>query len=149
MSLNQVNLQGRITKELEPKYLGNGTAVLNFTIAVDRNFKNRDGERETDFINASAFGKRAETIAQYFNKGEGIIVSGNIQTRTYEDNDGKTVFVTDVQVDSFDFPLQNRNQKQNNNQRPKKQQPKKQQPQQNDPFESNGEVIDISDDLPF
>ncbi|PJH58698.1 single-stranded DNA-binding protein, partial [Salmonella enterica subsp. enterica serovar Typhimurium] len=64
-------------------------------------------------------------------------------------NDGKTVFVTDVQVDSFDFPLQNRNQKQNNNQRPKKQQPKKQQPQQNDPFESNGEVIDISDDLPF
>jgi len=144
MALNNVSLNGRITRDLELKYSGAGTAILNFSIAVERDFKDKNGERKTDFINVTAFGKTAETISNFFNKGDGIVVTGRIQTSTYKDNNDKTVYVTDIIVNNFSFAqgTKMKNSGQGNNQN--------NQPQQNDPFESNNNVVEIQDDdLPF
>jgi len=164
--INQTVLEGRITRDLEIKNSNTGISILNFNIAIDRPFKNKNGERDTDFINIVAFRKTAENIAAYFNKGDGISIVGRIQTRNYENNQGNRVYVTEVVADRFSFPIQNKNnsnnQQQNNNYNPQSNQPQrdKQQDDSNpfadvdfdddDPFESNDEVTDIADDdLPF
>lgn len=135
--MNNVNLQGRITKDIELKHTGSGTAVASFSIAVDRPFKNAQGERETDFINIVAWRKTAELISNHFNKGDGIIIQGRIQVRNYQNNEGKKVYVTEVVADNFTFPIQN---KQQNNQSRK---------QSETPFEEDSSV-DIDDSmLPF
>lgn len=153
--LNQVVLTGRITRELELKYSGSGVGILNFSIAVERPFKNKQGERETDFINIVAFRQTAENINQYFNKGDGIGIVGRIQTRNYENNNGERVYVTEVVADSFDFPIQNKNQGGQQQRSQPKQQPKKDEnPFANvdfntdDPFASDDVEIDDSS-LPF
>ena len=115
--INQTVLTGRITRDLELKYTGTGTAVLSFSIAVERPFKNAQGERETDFIDIVAWRKTAENIAQYFKKGDGIGVVGRIQTRNYENNEGRKVYVTEVVAENFDFPIQNKNQQQSQSNR--------------------------------
>ena len=144
--INQTVLTGRITRDLELKYTGTGTAVLSFSIAVERPFKNAQGERETDFIDIVAWRKTAENIAQYFKKGDGIGVVGRIQTRNYENNEGRKVYVTEVVADNFDFPIQNKSQQsqqQNNS------------PfantdfNSNDPFETNNATDIDNSDLPF
>ena len=144
--INQTVLTGRITRDLELKYTGTGTAVLSFSIAVERPFKNAQGERETDFIDIVAWRKTAENIAQYFKKGDGIGVVGRIQTRNYENNEGRKVYVTEVVAENFDFPIQNKSQQsqqQNNS------------PfantdfNSNDPFEKNDDVAVLDSDLPF
>lgn len=149
---------GRITRDLELRYTGSGIAVLNFNIAVERPFKNQQGERETDFINIVAFRKTAENISQYFNKGDGIGIVGRIQTGSYTNNEGQKVYTTDVVADSFDFPIQNRNNNQQNNQMNNNQYQQNNQQQSNpfanadfdDPFADSDDVTDISDDdLPF
>ena len=97
--MNTVQLLGNIVRDPELKYAaGSGTAVSRFTVAVKRQFK----KDESDFINCIAFGKTAETIAQYFVKGNKIAIIGHIQTGSYE-KDGKTVYTTDIIVDAFDF----------------------------------------------
>ena len=97
--MNTVQLLGNIVRDPELKYAaGSGTAVSRFTVAVKRQFK----KDESDFINCIAFGKTAETIAQYFVKGNKIAIIGHIQTGSY-DNDGKKVYTTDIIVDAFDF----------------------------------------------
>ena len=97
--MNTVQLLGNIARDPELKYAaGSGTAVSRFTVAVKRQFK----KDESDFINCIAFGKTAETIAQYFVKGNKIAIIGHIQTGSYE-KDGKTVYTTDIIVDAFDF----------------------------------------------
>lgn len=148
---------GRITRDLELKNTGTGTAVMNFSIAVERPFKNAQGERETDFIDIVAWRATAENISKYFNKGDGIGITGRIQTRNYENNEGRKVYVTEVVADSFDFPIQNKSSNQDGGNQPQQ----AQQTQQNDnpfadvnsddPFESNDtDVTDIdSSDLPF
>ena len=100
--MNAVQLLGRFTRENEFKELGS-TSVFRNNIAVQRNFKNKDGERESDFINVVAFGKTAELLNQYFGKGQQIAVQGRIQTGSYEKEDGTRVYTTDVVVDQFDF----------------------------------------------
>lgn len=149
---------GRITRDLELRYTGSGIAVLNFNIAVERPFKNQQGERETDFINIVAFRKTAENISQYFNKGDGIGIVGRIQTGSYTNNEGQKVYTTDVVADSFDFPIQNRNNNQQNNQMNNNQYQQNNQQQSNpfanadfdDPFADSDDVTNISDDdLPF
>lgn len=100
--MNKVILVGRLTKNPELKNL-NETTVTNFTIAVNRNFKNKDGQYETDFINCIAFHGTGEFINKYFLKGQMIAVSGRIQTRNYEDKDGNKRFVTEVVVDGAEF----------------------------------------------
>ena len=100
--MNAVQLLGRFTRDNEFKELGS-TSVLRNNIAVQRNFKNKDGERESDFINVVAFGKTAELLNQYFGKGQQVAVQGRIQTGSYDKEDGTRVYTTDVVVDQFDF----------------------------------------------
>lgn len=98
--MNKVVLIGRLTKDPELKFAaGSGMAISRFTVAVNRQFK----KDETDFINCVAFGKTAETIAQYFTKGRQIAVAGNIRTGSYDAQDGTKRYTTDVAVESFEF----------------------------------------------
>lgn len=101
--LNRAIIMGRITKDLEVRMTPSGTAVLRFTVAVDRMPAKQGGEKQTDFINCVAFGKRAEFINQYFGKGRLIAIEGNIKTGSYEDKNGRTVYTTDVIIDSVSF----------------------------------------------
>ena len=136
--MNQVNLIGNLTKETEVKYAASGSAVLKNGIAV-----RRDKER-TDFINIVAFGKTAELIANYFQKGNQIGISGSIVTGQYENSEGKKVYTTDVMVNSITFINGNKDKKEDNP-RMRNEPPKT----SDDPF-SGGQTIDISsDDLPF
>lgn len=100
--MNAVQLLGRFTRDNEFKELG-GTSVFRNNIAVQRNFKNKDGERESDFINVVAFGKTAELLNQYFGKGQQVALEGRIQTGSYDKEDGTRVYTTDVIVNQFDF----------------------------------------------
>ncbi|MEN1966547.1 single-stranded DNA-binding protein [Lentibacillus sp. N15] len=165
--LNRVVLVGRLTKDPDLRYTATGVAVANFTIAVNRPFSNQQGEREADFINCVVWRRPAENLANYMKKGNMIGVDGRVQTRRYEGQDGKTVFVTEIVADSVQFletkgssqnksqapsdfqPNYNQNQNQNQNQRQDQNQNQQNQNQGN-PFGNNGEPIDISDDdLPF
>jgi single-strand DNA-binding protein len=153
MSLNVVTLTGRLTKDLDLRYTNTGTAVASFSMAVDRQFKNANGEKETDFINVVAWRKTAETLAEHTRKGSLIGIVGRIQTRNYEGNDGKRIFVTEVVADSFTF-LESKKQADSNgsgNSQGSYQRNSNNRTQaQNDPFLSSGSHIDIGpDDLPF
>lgn len=101
--LNSVNVQGRLTKDPQTKQTQGGKTVLSFTLACDRDYVAKGQERQTDFISCIAWGHTAEFIAKYFTKGREILVSGNIQTRSYDDKDGKKVYVTEVLVTSANF----------------------------------------------
>ena len=100
--MNKVQLVGRLTKDPEVKLTTNQTAYCNFTVAVDRRFKDKDGQRQSDFINCVAWKQTADFIKKYFSKGSRIGICGSIQTRSYE-KDGQKVFVTEVLVDEVEF----------------------------------------------
>ena len=130
--MNRTVLVGRLTKDPELKHTQSNKAVATFTIAVNRQFKNANGEYEADFINIVAWGNQAETIKQYVYKGHQIGIDGRIQTRNYEANDGRKVYVTEVVAESFTFlepkkeqtyntnqQIQNRQQNQNKQNQPK------------------------------
>lgn len=135
--LNNVNIVGRLTKDVSLLYTQTGKAVANFTVASTRPFKNAQGERESDFVNTVQFGKGAELTAQYMKKGSLVGVTGRIQTRNYENNEGKKVYVTEVVAEQVAF-LESKGQSQQN------------QRQESDPFNGKGEPLDISSsDLPF
>ena len=101
--MNRVFLVGRLTRDPELRYGANNNAVMRSSIAVDRTFQNQNGEREADFINIVAFGNRAETMKKYLTKGSQIAISGRIQTGSYDGQDGKKVYTTDVVIDEFQF----------------------------------------------
>ena len=101
--MNRTILIGRITKDTEIKETSNSSKLCQFTVAVDRKFKDKDGKRQADFISCLAWGKNAEFINKYFHKGSRIGIVGSIQTRSYADKDGKTVYVTEVVVDEAEF----------------------------------------------
>jgi single-strand DNA-binding protein len=140
--MNLVTLTGRLTKDIELRYTSNGKAVASGTIAVQRKFKNAEGQYDADFINFVAWGKGGELLAQYVQKGDKFGISGQIQTRNYENNEGRRVFVTEVNVQDFDFPdkpKQSAPQQNNTQQKP-----------QDDPFADGSKTIDIdTDELPF
>lgn len=107
--MNSVNLIGRLVRDPELRYSQSGTAVLRFTVATDRKLSKdkkeeaqRNNQPTADFISCTAFGKTAETIASYHSKGSQIGVEGRIQTGSYE-KDGRTVYTTDVLVNSITF----------------------------------------------
>ena len=100
--MNKVQLIGRLTKDPEVKYTQNQIANLQFSIAVDRKFKNVQGQRESDFISCVAWRQTAEFIGKYFKKGSKIAVCGAIQTRKYDQN-GTTHYVTEVVIDEAEF----------------------------------------------
>lgn len=101
--MNRTILVGRLTKDVDLRYTQNGKAVGNFTLAVNRPFKNAQGENEADFILCQVWGKQAENLANYMSKGSQIGVDGRIATRSYEAQDGKKVFVTEVVADNVQF----------------------------------------------
>lgn len=98
---NNITLVGRITKDVEVKTSQNGISTVSFTLAVDRAYKNQNGEREADFPFCVAYRKTADIIGQYCGKGDLVAVQGDIRTRSYDDRDGKKVYVTEVNVDNI------------------------------------------------
>ena len=106
--MNKAFLIGRLTRDPELRYSSSNAAIVNFSIAIDRQYTNNQGQRETDFINIVASQKQAENIKKYVSKGSLVAVDGRIQTRNYEDKDGKRVYVTEVVADRVQF-LDSRN----------------------------------------
>lgn len=163
--LNRAILTGRLTRDPELRYTTSGTAVVQATIAVDRQFKNQQGEREADFINLVIWRKAAENFANFTHKGSLVGIDGRIQTRTYENKQGQRVYVTEINVDSFSLlePRQENNQQPNNNyssQAPsnnatpnspqQNQNAQSNYGNQNNNFGNDGQSIDLADDeLPF
>ncbi len=103
--MNKAILVGRLTRDPEVKYTTgeNATAIARFSLAVNRKFKNADGDYEADFINCVAFGKAAEFVEKYFNKGMAMGVVGRIQTGSYTNKDGQKVYTTEVVVEETEF----------------------------------------------
>ncbi|OTO01279.1 hypothetical protein A5883_003596 [Enterococcus sp. 5B3_DIV0040] len=99
--MNNTNLIGRLTKEPDFRYISTRKVVAKFTLAVNRNFTNTQGEREADFIPCVIWNKKAETLAEHVTKGSLIGVSGRLQTRNYEDTEGKRMYVTEVVIETF------------------------------------------------
>lgn len=166
--INSVSLTGRLTRDIELRHTQSGTAVGSFTIAVDRQFINAQGQRETDFVNCVIWRKSAENLSKFTRKGSMIGVMGHLQVRNYENNQGQRVYVTEVVVENFalleskattqahaaegtqaptqsvqNYGGQSTVQSTNTPQSP-------QTAPTADPFANNGQPIDISDDdLPF
>ncbi|MGG1880343.1 single-stranded DNA-binding protein [Paenibacillus cisolokensis] len=103
MSLNQVVLIGRLTKDPELRYTPSGVAVAQFTLAVDRPFTNQEGQKEADFIPVVVWKAIAENVANYVKKGNQVAVTGRIQVRNYENNEGRRVYVTEVVGQNIQF----------------------------------------------
>lgn len=101
--MNQVNLIGRITREPEIRMTSNGKAYCHFTLAVRKEYEVQDGQPDADFINCSAWGKTADCIGKYIHKGEQMGVTGSIRQRTFENTEGRTVYITEVLVNRIDF----------------------------------------------
>lgn len=103
--MNKVELVGRLTRDPEVRYTQgeNASAIARFSVAVNRRFKNAEGNYDADFINCVAFGKSAEFIEKYFRKGMAIGISGRIQTGNYTNKDGVKVYTTDVVVEEAEF----------------------------------------------
>ena len=155
--MNNVNFIGRLTKPVDLRYTQSGVAYGSFTLAVTRRFKNQNGEREADFINCVIWKKGAENLANFTQKGSLIGVSGAIQTRNYENQQGQRVYVTEVLVENFDL-LESRKTDDNgvlssgniNTQNFNKNQNSGGNFAKNDPFVTNGETFNVQDDdLPF
>lgn len=139
--INNVVLVGRMTRDAELRYTPQNKAVATFTLAVNRNFKNQNGERETDFINCILWNQPAENLANWAKKGTLIGITGRIQTRNYENQQGQRVYVTEVMANNFQM-LESKDQQDGQNQ---------------GSYQNNGQSafgnnqsMDISDDdLPF
>lgn len=103
--MNKVILMGRLTKEPELRYATNtnNTAVCRFTVAVDRRFQRQGEEKQADFISVVSFGKTGEFVSKFFTKGSRIALVGSIQTRTWDDAEGKRHYVTEVLADEVHF----------------------------------------------
>lgn len=157
--MNNVSLVGRLTKEPELKYTQNGVAVCNFTLAINRPFKNANGENEADFIMIQVWRKSAENAANFLKKGSQAAVNGRINTRHYENDKGDRVYVTEVVADFVQF-LDPKPQGQGNQSQQGQGSYQKQfnpyagnsnaQNQNGNQFETSGGSIAVSDDdLPF
>ncbi|WP_054670160.1 single-stranded DNA-binding protein [Lentilactobacillus senioris] len=112
--LNRAVLTGRLTRDVDLRYTQSGTAVGTFTLAVDRTFKNQQGEREADFINCVIWRKSAENFANFVRKGSLVGIDGRIQTRNYENQQGNRVYVTEIVVENFAL-LQSRSDREGGN----------------------------------
>lgn len=118
--INRAVLTGRLTRDPELRYTTSGTAVVSFTLAVDRQFRNQNGDRDADFVNCVIWRKSAENFSNFTHKGSLVGVEGRIQTRNYENQQGNRVYVTEVVVDNFALlePRQNGGMNQRGQQQP-------------------------------
>ena len=153
--INRVVLVGRLTKDPEFRTTQSGVDVATFTLAVNRNFTNAQGEREPDFTNIVVFRKQAHNVNNYLSKGKLAGVDGRIQSRNYENQEGRRIFVTEVVADSVQFlePKNSNGGQQDTYQQQAQSQTQRGQntkSQGQDPFANANGPIDISDDdLPF
>ncbi|EEU92046.1 TPA: single-stranded DNA-binding protein [Enterococcus faecalis] len=151
--INNVTLVGRLTKDPDLRYTQSGTAVGQFTLAVNRNFTNQQGDREADFINCVIWRKAAESFANYARKGTLIGLTGRIQTRNYDNQQGQRVYVTEIVVENFQLLESKEVNEQRRSSKPEQATFDKQatdKPDPLDPFSKDVSPIDISDDdLPF
>ena len=158
--INRSVLVGRLTRDVDLRYTANGTAVATFTVAVNRQFTNANGEREADFINCVIWRKAAENFSNFTHKGSLVGIDGRIQTRNYENQQGQRVYVTEIVVENFallepksannNHPSQNNNIPNNNHSNGPAQPAANNTAANEDPFADNTQSIDISDDdLPF
>lgn len=138
--MNKVIIVGRITKDPEVKLTTNQTQFCNFTIAVDRRFKDSNGQRQADFISCVAWKQTAQFIQKYFKKGSRIGIVGCIQTRNFEDQNGQKVYITEVLVEEAEFVESNNKEET----KPAEQEPDAGPEIQNDAGPADGGV-----DLPF
>ena len=153
--MNRVDLVGRLTRDPELRYTpSTNRPVASFTLAVNRNFTNQNGEKEADFINCVVWDKQAENLSKYQKKGSLISVEGRIQTRSYDDKDGKKVYVTEVVASHVGF-LESKKDETNMNSLESymptgsvKPDVIDNLPMENDPFANNQTTISDSD-LPF
>ena len=147
--INNVVLVGRLTKDVDLKYTSNGTAVATFTLAVNRKYTSQGGEREADFINCVIWREAAENLAKFTHKGSLIGIEGRMQTRTYNNDQQRKIYVTEVVTGSFSL-LESKPKKEDN---PHAKFANERAPGPNkkvDSFEGHGEPVDIDDeDLPF
>lgn len=157
--MNKAILIGRLTRDPELRTTPTGRNVCQFSVAVSRNFTNANGEREADFINCVVWDKQAENLVKYQKKGNQIAVEGRIQTRNYDDKDGKKVYVTEILASNISF-LDSKgtgatgNTSFNNLPEPPMEDTLSNNMEtvsvEKDPFEAFGDSIEISDnDLPF
>ena len=157
--MNKAILIGRLTRDPELRPTPTGRNVCQFSVAVSRNFTNANGEREADFINCVVWDKQAENLVKYQKKGNQIAVEGRIQTRNYDDKDGKKVYVTEILASNISF-LDSKgtgatgNTSFNNLPEPPMEDTSSNNMEtvsvEKDPFEAFGDSIEISDnDLPF
>ena len=154
--MNKVVLIGRLSRDPELRHTANGTAVCQISVAISRPVA-QGHEPETDLINVTVWNKQAENIARYLSKGRQVAVEGRIQTRNYENNEGKKVYVTEVIASNVEFlgsaNDQNRSVVSPSNDNPfdmDMSAPSETTSVDNDPFASFGEKVEISDsDLPF
>ena len=151
--INNLTLVGRVTRDVELEYTPSNQAVATFTLAVNRNFKNANGERESDFINCVIWRQSAENFSNWVKKGALIGITGRIQTRNYENEQGKRVYITEVVADSFQM-LESNNQEKSKAQN--KPQEAKHKPnsipnfgKDSDPFSSKSPLVVEDDSLPF
>ena len=101
--LNTITIMGRMVRDLQIRKTGNGTSVLNFTLAVDRDYTDDNGDRETDFIDCVAWAHTADFIGKYFSKGDLMAVNGRLQIRDWEDDDGNRRRAAEIKVDNVYF----------------------------------------------
>lgn len=138
--MNKVILMGRLTADPELRYTESEKAYSRFTLAVNRNFKNKDGEYDADFFSVVAWDKRAEVIHNNVKKGHKFAVVGRLQNSSYQKQDGTTGYQTDVIIEDFDF-LESKK---------KEDAPAPDYPEENDPFKDFGNIVSMDDDdLPF
>lgn len=153
--MNRVVLVGRLTKDPDLRYTPNGVPVATFTLAVNRNFKS-EGQPDADFINCVVWKKSAENTANFLKKGSLAGVDGRIQTRHYDGQDGKRIYVTEVVAESVQFLDPKRDVQQQNNQSHINTSGTNQNRSQgsytrvdDDPFAGEGQINISDDDLPF
>lgn len=155
--MNKAILIGRLTRDPELRTTPTGRNVCQFAVAVNRTYTSANGEREADFINCVVWDKQAENLARYQKKGNQIAVEGRIQTRNYDDNNGKKVYVTEILVSNISFLDAKGTGTTGNNFGSLPEPPMQEDSERietvsavQDPFEAFGDSIEISDnDLPF
>ncbi|WP_097558226.1 single-stranded DNA-binding protein [Lactiplantibacillus plantarum] len=152
--INRSVLVGRLTRDPELRYTNGGAAVATFTIAVNRQFTNQNGEREADFISCVIWRKAAENLTNFTHKGSLIGIDGHIQTRNYENQQGTRIYVTEVVVDNFSL-LESRaesehHQSANSNGHSSNNSDNRKYDNNQSQYGNNGGQIDITEnDLPF
>ena len=107
--INTAIIMGRLTADPELRKTNTGVSVTTFTVAVDRRFQEKGKERQADFINVVAWRQTAEFVSKYFFKGSRILLTGSIQTRTWDDQEGKKHYVTEVVAEDVEFCESKRN----------------------------------------